>query len=132
MSYLSSITDNIRLAIFISICSVSVLFYYVFNFYSQSLFLFLNVFIINFFFLFQSTFLLHLKSDPTVIFLNHAVMSKSLQPQGPQHTRLPCPSPSPRACSNSCPLRADAIQPPWPLASPSPPAFSLFQHQGLF
>ena len=23
---------------------------------------------------------------------------------GPQHARLPCPSPSPRACSNSCPL----------------------------
>ena len=23
---------------------------------------------------------------------------------GLQHTRLPCPSPSPRACSNSCPL----------------------------
>ena len=26
----------------------------------------------------------------------------------------------------------DAIQPPHPLPSPSPPAFSLFQHQGLF
>ena len=23
---------------------------------------------------------------------------------GPQHTRSPCPSPSPRVCSNSCPL----------------------------
>ena len=28
----------------------------------------------------------------------------SLQPHGLQHTRLPCPSPTPRACSNSCPL----------------------------
>ena len=27
---------------------------------------------------------------------------------------------------------SDAIQPPWPLSSPSPPAFNLFQHQGLF
>ena len=27
----------------------------------------------------------------------------SLRPHGLQHTRLPCPSPSPRACSNSCP-----------------------------
>ena len=27
-----------------------------------------------------------------------------LWPYGLQHTRLPCPSPSPRACSNSCPL----------------------------
>ena len=28
----------------------------------------------------------------------------TLWPHGLQHTRLPCPSPSPRACSNSCPL----------------------------
>ena len=27
-----------------------------------------------------------------------------LWPNGLQHTRLPCPSPTPRACSNSCPL----------------------------
>ena len=32
------------------------------------------------------------------------VMSHSSQPHGLQHTRLPCPSPSPRACSNSRPL----------------------------
>ena len=31
-------------------------------------------------------------------------MSDSLRPRGLQHTRLPCPSPSPRVCSNSCPL----------------------------
>ena len=31
-------------------------------------------------------------------------MSKSLLPEGLQHSRLPCPSPSPGACSNSCPL----------------------------
>ena len=31
-----------------------------------------------------------------------SVMSNSLQPHGLQHARLPCPSPSPRACSNSC------------------------------
>ena len=30
-------------------------------------------------------------------------MSNSLQPHGPQHARLPCPSPTPRAWSNSCP-----------------------------
>ena len=29
-------------------------------------------------------------------------MSDSLWPHGPQHTRLPCSSPSPGACSNSC------------------------------
>ena len=32
-----------------------------------------------------------------------SVMSDSLWPHGLQHTRLPCPSPTPRACSNSCP-----------------------------
>ena len=31
-------------------------------------------------------------------------MSDSLQPHGLQHTRPPCPSPTSRACSNSCPL----------------------------
>ena len=31
-------------------------------------------------------------------------MSDSFQPHGLQHTRLSYPSPSPRACSNSCPL----------------------------
>ena len=31
-------------------------------------------------------------------------MSNSLQPYGLQHARLPCPSPTPRICSNSCPL----------------------------
>jgi len=30
-------------------------------------------------------------------------MSDSLQPHGLQHARFPCPSPSPRAYSNSCP-----------------------------
>ena len=29
-------------------------------------------------------------------------MSDSLWPHGQQHTTFPCPSPSPRACSNSC------------------------------
>ena len=33
----------------------------------------------------------------------HLVMSDSLQPHGLQHTRFPCPSPTPRAYSNSCP-----------------------------
>ena len=31
-------------------------------------------------------------------------MSNSLQPHGLQHTRPPCPSPTPRVYSNSCPL----------------------------
>ena len=35
---------------------------------------------------------------------SHSVMPDSLRPHGLQHTRLPCPSLSPRVCSNSCPL----------------------------
>ena len=37
---------------------------------------------------------------------SHSVMSDSLQPHGLQHIRLPCPSPSPGACSNSRPLNS--------------------------
>ena len=36
-------------------------------------------------------------------FVVHSVMSDSLQSHGLQHTRLSCPSPTPGACSNSCP-----------------------------
>ena len=33
---------------------------------------------------------------------SHSVVPDSLWPHGLQHARLPCPSPSPGACSNSC------------------------------
>ena len=35
---------------------------------------------------------------------SHSVVSDSLRPHGLQHARLPCPSLTPRACSNLCPL----------------------------
>ena len=35
---------------------------------------------------------------------SHSVVSNSLRPHGLQHTKLPCPSPTPRVFSNSCPL----------------------------
>ena len=38
------------------------------------------------------------------VWFSRSVMSKALQPQELQHARLPCPLPTPRACSNSCPL----------------------------
>ena len=43
-------------------------------------------------------------ADQSVQF-SHSVVSDSLQPRGLQHARLPCPSPMPRAYSNSCPSR---------------------------
>ena len=60
-----------------------------------------------------------------------SVVSNSFRPHGLQHARLPCPSTTPGACSNSCPLSQ------WchPTISSSVIPFSclnLSQHQGLF
>ena len=41
---------------------------------------------------------------PSSAQLSHSVMSDFLQPHGLQHARPPCPSPTPRAYSDSCPL----------------------------
>ena len=49
---------------------------------------------------------------------HHSVMSNPLWPHGLQHARLPCPSRTPRACSNSCPWVSDAIQTSHPLVVP--------------
>ena len=62
--------------------------------------------------------------------ISHSVVSNSLRPHGLQHARPPCPSPTLRACSNSCPS-SQWCHPSHPLSSPSP-AFNLSQHQGLF
>ena len=47
-------------------------------------------------------------------------VSISLWPHEEQHARFPYPSPSPRVCSNSCPLNQWCHQPSHPLSSPSP------------
>ena len=59
-------------------------------------------------------------------------MSNCLLPHGLEHTRLLCPSPTPRACSNSCGLSQWCHPTISSSPAPSPPAFSLSQHQGLF
>ena len=68
-------------------------------------------------------------------------MSNCLQPRGLRHARFPCPSPSPRSCSNSCPLSwtcptiscplSWTSQPSHPL-SPTSPALNLSKHQDIF
>ena len=63
---------------------------------------------------------------------SHSVMSDSLQPHGLQHARPPCPSLSPGVSHTYVHWVSDAIQPSHPLSPPSPPDFSLSQHQGLF
>ena len=61
-----------------------------------------------------------------------SVISNSLWPHELQHSRLPCPSPTPRACSNPCPLSQWYHSIISSSVTPSLPAFSLSQHQGLF
>ena len=67
-----------------------------------------------------------------LLLLSGWVVSDSLRTHGQQHARPPCPSLSPRVCSNSCPLS-------WwghPISSSSFIPFSsclnLSQHQGVF
>ena len=40
----------------------------------------------------------------TLLFFSRSVVCNSVQLQGLQHTRLPCPPPYRRACSNACSL----------------------------
>jgi len=61
-----------------------------------------------------------------------SVMSTSLRPHGWQHSRLPCPSLSPRVCSNSCPLSQWCHPTISSSVIPFPFALSLSQHQGFF
>ena len=51
----------------------------------------------------RHVFLLMFSSVQSVQF-SRSVVSDSLQPHELQHARLPCPSPTPRVHSNSCPL----------------------------
>ena len=45
-----------------------------------------------------------LHSSSSSVQYSHSVVSNSLRPHGLQHTRPPCPSPTPGVYSNSCPL----------------------------
>ena len=74
----------------------------------------------------------------TVKFYKHSVqfscsvVSDSLRPHGLQYARPPCPSPSPGACSNSCPLiRWCHPSISWSVV-PFFSCLNLSQHQGLF
>ena len=63
---------------------------------------------------------------------SHSVMSNSLQPHGPRHARPPVHHQLQEFTQTHVYWVSDAIQPSLPLSSPSPPAFYLSQHQGLF
>ena len=63
---------------------------------------------------------------------SHSVVSDSLCPHGLQHAKLPCPSPTSTACSNSCLLSRWCHPTISSSVVPFPPAFNLSQYQGLF
>ena len=58
----------------------------------------------SFFFSRGSLYLLRKMCKFSSVQFSCSVVSDSLRPHGLQHARPPCPSPAPRAYSNSCPL----------------------------
>ena len=71
---------------------------------------------------------------------SRSVKSDCLLPHGLQHARLPCPSPTPRAYSNSCPsnwwchptISSSVIPPSHPQSSPSPPpSITVFSNESV-
>ena len=79
-------------------------------------------------------FYFHLSSLSSISFwllFRCPVVSDYLWPHGLQDARPPRPSPSSGVCASSCPLHCWCRPASYPL-SPSSPALSLSQHQGLF
>ena len=76
---------------------------FIISFFLSSLFVFLLYHV-------KSRFFLGITSPDITLSLiskvqfSHSVVSNSLWPHGLEHARPPCPSPTPGACSNSCPL----------------------------
>ena len=50
--------------------------------------------------IYQKSFFIDIRS----VQFSRSITFYALRPDGLQHARLPCPSPPPRTCSNSCPL----------------------------
>ena len=71
-------------------------------------------------------------SPISTVQFSRSVVSDSLRPHELQHSRPPCPSPTPEATQTHVHLVSDTIQPSHPLSSPSPPVLNFSQHQGLF
>ena len=60
------------------------------------------------------------------------VVSNSLHPHGLQHARLPCPSPIPKSCSNSCPSSHLILCHPFSFCLQSFPASGSFPMSQFF
>ena len=66
------------------------------------------------------------------VLFSRSVVPNSLQPHGPQHARPPVHHQLLESTQTHVHWVGDAIQPSYPLLSPSPPAFNLPQHQSLY
>ena len=71
-------------------------------------------------------------SLPPSVQFSCSVVSDSLRPHGLQHAWLPVRHHLPELAQTHVHRVSDAIQSSHPLLSPSPPAFNLSQHPGLF
>ena len=67
-----------------------------------------------------------------LLLFSRSVMSNSLRPHGLQHARPPCSSPSPGACSNSCPLSQWHHPPIWSSFVPFSSCLQSFPASGSF
>ena len=74
-----------------------------------------------------------------LLLFSRSAVSDSLWPHGLQHARIPCPSLSPRVCSNSCPLSSwcyltilSSDHPPFSFCLQSFPASGSFPVSWLF
>ena len=70
-------------------------------------------------------------TDISSVEFSQSVMSNSLQPHGLNTPGFPVHHQLPELTQTQVHRVDDAMQPSYPLASPSPPAFKLSQHQGL-
>ena len=78
------------------------------------------------------------KNQLSLVQFSHSVVSNSLRPHGLQHSRPPCPSPTPGVYSNSCslsrwchPIISSSVI-PFSFRLPSFPASGSFQMNQLF
>ena len=74
---------------------------------------------------------LSLKEAPSVQF-SGSVVSNSSQPHGLQHSRLPCPSITPRVYSDSCPLSRWCHPTIWSSVVPFSSCLQSFPASGFF
>ena len=81
--------------------------------------------------LYGVSFKKNLKTELPLLF-SHSVMSDSLWPHGLQLARFPFFHHLLKLAQTHVYWVGDAMKPSHPLSSPSPPAFNLSQHQGLF